>query len=121
LGNFARHGAAFGFPFVPTAIENFHLLMSKQPESPECVAGPPVGLITIKNAGRVWRDPVTTAKLRKFLRRDIITDHRVLQISTPVTMHWAGSVAGMVSETIYTCDGSLWCSVIALSTLSMRQ
>src|SRR5438876_10338790 len=67
LGNFARHGAAFGFPFVPTAIENFQLLMSKHPESPECVAGPPVGFITIKNAGCVWRDLVMTATLRKFL------------------------------------------------------
>src|SRR4029453_2107361 len=66
LGYIAGHGAAFGFPFVPTAIENFHFLVSKQPEGPESIAGPPVGFITIKNAGRLWCDPVMTAKLRKF-------------------------------------------------------
>src|SRR5205814_6584769 len=72
FGDVARQGTAFRFPLVATAIENFHFLVSKESERPECVAGPPVGFITIENAGRVWCDAVTAAKLRKFLRRDIV-------------------------------------------------
>src|SRR5438874_2951922 len=66
--DFARHGTAFSFPFVAATIENFRLLVSEQPERPESVASPPVSLITIKNARRLWRDAVTTAKLREFFR-----------------------------------------------------
>src|SRR5207344_2692279 len=32
--NLARHRTAFRFPFVTTAVENFHFLMTKQPERP---------------------------------------------------------------------------------------
>src|SRR5262249_14130623 len=67
LRNVARHGATFGFPFVPATVENFHFVMSKHSEGPNSVAGPPVGIITIKNAGGIWCDAVTTAELRELL------------------------------------------------------
>jgi len=58
ISNFARHRTAFGFPFVASAIEDFHILMTKQPKCPERVARPPVRLVAVKNTGGIRRDAV---------------------------------------------------------------
>src|SRR5207247_8862879 len=68
--NLPCHWTAFRFPFVASAIENFNLLVTEQPERPKRVTRPPVCLVAVENAGRVWGDAVATAKLRKFLRRN---------------------------------------------------
>jgi hypothetical protein len=75
--------------------------VSEESERPECVAGPPVGLIAVKNARGVWRDAVTPAKLRKFFRRNVVPNHRILQIGTPIDMHCAGNVSGIVKEHVF--------------------
>src|ERR1043166_5064363 len=66
--NLTRHRAAFRFPFVATAIEDFHFLMTKQSERPECVTSPPVRLVAVENASGVRGNAMPAAKTRKFLR-----------------------------------------------------
>src|SRR6184192_1861210 len=66
--NFPRHAAAFRFPFVPAAIEDFHFVVPEQTERPESVASPPVRLIAVKNTNSVRRDSVPAAKPGKFFR-----------------------------------------------------
>src|SRR5438045_7465269 len=61
--DFARHGTAFGFPFVAATIENFHLLVSEQAERPESVASQPVRLISVENECCVWCSGGSTLEL----------------------------------------------------------
>src|SRR5262249_59751760 len=87
FGHVTRHLTALGLPFVTAAVENFYLGVPKKAECPERVAGPPVGFVAVENAGGVRSDSVSTAKLGKFFRCDVITDHRVLKISAPINVH----------------------------------
>jgi hypothetical protein len=66
--NFPRYRAGFRFPFVATAVKNFHFLMAKQTEGPKRVTRPPVRLVAVENASGVRRNAVTIAKPRKFFR-----------------------------------------------------
>src|SRR5438094_7122551 len=74
LRNFARHGTAFGFPFIAPAIKDFNLFVTKQAKRPERVASPPVGLVTVKNTRRIRCYSVPAAKTRKFFRENIIAN-----------------------------------------------
>ena len=98
--HFARHLAAIGFPFVAAAVENLHLLVSEQTERPERVAGPPVRFVAVENTGRFGRDPVATAKFGEFFRRDVIANHRILQIGPPIDVDRAGNVTGVVKQDV---------------------
>src|SRR3954447_5487513 len=63
LWDFPGHWASVRFPFVAATVEDLYLFMAKQTECPERVAGPPVRLVAVKNAGRVGRDAVAAAQL----------------------------------------------------------
>ena len=78
LRHFTCHRPLLGLPFVAAAVENFHFLVAKQAECPERVTPPPIRFVAVKNAGRLRRDSVTTAKLRKFFWRNVIANHRIL-------------------------------------------
>src|SRR4029453_4982122 len=75
--DFACHRSVFRFPFVAATVENFDFLVTKQAKRPKRVTSPPVRLVPVKNAGRLWCDAVPAAESRKFLRRNVIADHRV--------------------------------------------
>ena len=99
--HFARHRAAFGFPFVAAAIEDFHFLVSEKPKGPERIAGPPVGFVAVKNAGRLRRDAVAAAELGEFFRRDVVANHRVLQIGPPIDVDRAGNMPGIIEQDVF--------------------
>jgi hypothetical protein len=75
--------------------------MSKQPERPKRVAGPPVRLVTVKNTGRVGRDAVAAAQLREFFRLDVIADHVVLEIGPPIDVHRTRNMPSVVKQDVF--------------------
>src|SRR5258708_29059522 len=54
--SFPRHWTVFCLPFVPSAVQNFHFVVSEQAKRPERVTGPPVRFVAIENASCLWRD-----------------------------------------------------------------
>ena len=101
IRHFARHFAAVGFPFVAAAVQDLHISVSEQPEGPERVAGPPVRFVAVENTGRFGRNAVATAKFGEFVRRDVVADHRILQIRPPIDVDRAGNVAGVIKQDVF--------------------
>src|SRR5262249_13074993 len=95
-----RHRTAFRFPLIATAVENFHFLVTEQPERPKRVTRPPVRLVTVKNASGIRRDAMAAAKPRKFLRRYVIANQRILKIGAPIDVYRAGDMAGVIKQNV---------------------
>ena len=75
--------------------------MAKQPERPKRVTRPPVRLVAVENASGVRRNAITAAKPRKFFRRNIIANHRVLKIGAPIDVHRARNMPGVVEQNVF--------------------
>ena len=58
LGHLPSEGTPLGDPLVASAVHDPHLRVTEETEDPQGVAGPPVGLISVKDAGGLGRDAV---------------------------------------------------------------
>ena len=54
------------------------VLVAVELEYPECVAGPPIIFVAVENNGRVVRNPLGSAELRKSLFIDVVADNNIL-------------------------------------------
>ena len=92
--------APLGHPFVAPTVHDFHVLVPEEPEDPEGVAGPPVRFVAVENARRVRTDTVLGTNGGEFLRRYVVTDGLVLQVTAPVDVHGAGKMPGIVEKDV---------------------
>jgi len=74
--------------------------MTEEAENPEGIAGPPVGLVAVEDAGGLRSDAVPAAQGGKRLRLDVIADRVVLKIALPVDVDRTGEVPHIVEEDI---------------------
>ena len=75
--------------------------MSEQPKCPERVAGPPIRFVAVKDAGGVWRDSATPAQFGEFIRLNVVTNDRVLEVGALVYVYGAGNVPCVVEENVF--------------------
>jgi hypothetical protein len=101
VGHGAGEVAALGDPFFASAIHDLDLGVPVEAESPEGVAGPPVGFVAVEDHGGVVRDAMVFAESGEFFRGDVIADQLVLEIRAPVDVDSSLDVAHVVEEDVF--------------------
>lgn len=91
---------AFSNPLVAAAIEEADILMTEQGEDPQCVSGPPVGLVAVNDHGAVAGNSLGGSQGGESRAIDVVAGDFVIQIGVPVDLDRAGDVAGFVEEDI---------------------
>jgi len=74
--------------------------MAEKPENPECITGPPIGFISVKDTGGVRSYPLPFTKAGKCLLGDVVADQVILKIGPSIDMNRRRDMAGIIEEHI---------------------
>ena len=72
--------------------------MPKKLENPECVGGPPVGLVAVDYDGVIARDTLLAHELGKAFGVDIVAAHRIVEVVMPVDANRARNMSNVVKQ-----------------------
>jgi hypothetical protein len=75
--------------------------MSEKLKNPECIAGPPVRLVPVKNACGPGQYPIVGTELCEGFGLDVITDQLILKVPLPVDMYRSWKVAHVIEKDIF--------------------
>ncbi len=74
--------------------------MTEKLEYPECIGGPPVTFVSIKNHGGVSADATALHKRFEASSVYIVTSDSVVEIGVPIDLDRAWNVSGFVEQNI---------------------
>ena len=95
------HLAAFGLPFRATAVHEADVFVTEEGEDPQCVGGPPVGLVAVDDDGVFTGDALGGHKCGEALAVDVVTGHGVVEFSVPIDLDRSGNVPGFVEQHVF--------------------
>src|SRR5690606_17117742 len=93
--------AAFGYPFVASAIHQAYIFVAEQREDPQCVGSPPVGLVAVDDHGGLAGDALGGHQLRKSLAIDVVAGDLIVQFGVPVNLQCPWYVAGGIKQDVF--------------------
>lgn len=92
--------ATLGNPQVSPAVEQPDVGMPEQGEYPQCVRGPPVGLVSVDDDGILAADSLAVHQFCELCAVNVIPDRAVVQVDVPVDFHRAGYVPDVVEKNV---------------------
>src|SRR6185436_11113898 len=100
IGDLRIERAAFLLPLDAPTVEQLGVGESEQLEYPERVRCPPVVLVTVEHDGGALVDSLFTQELLELLRRDVIAQHRIVEIEVPVHLLCSPNMSGVVKKNV---------------------
>lgn len=88
-------------PLETTTIHDAAVGMPEEVEYPECVAGPPVVFVAVKDNVRVGCGTESGHKFFEASSVKVVADERVVEIECPIDFECAGNMSGRIEEGVF--------------------
>ena len=98
IGDLEARVSFFSHPGIAATVKQAHVGMPKKLEDPECVGGPPVGLVAVDYDGVIARDALLAHELGKAFGVDIVAAHGIVKVVMPVDANRARNMSNVVEQ-----------------------
>ncbi len=98
---FFRDLATLGFPLVSASIQEAKIFVAKEGKDPQSIGCPPVRLIAVEYDRCFGRNANIFCEFGERILGQIIADYLIIQIFSPIDVHGAGNVPGIIEQYVF--------------------